>query len=122
MSWQFYGLDDTARRLIIQQTRDTIKESHKMRATVGYGLERFYGEQLRLKNTPAGDFWRSTWDELVQILAQANVILPPHQNINNMAEQLWQLSHEDQQIALAVLTQLCDCLVWWTQRYKNIIN
>jgi hypothetical protein len=39
-----------------------------------------------------------------------------------MAEQLWQLSHEDQQIALAVLTQLCDCLVWWTQRYKNIIN
>lgn len=121
MSWQFYGLDDVARRLIIQQTRDTVKESHKMRATVGYGLERFYGEQLRLNNTPAGDFWRATWDELVQILAQTNVTLPPHQNINNMAEQLWQLPREDQQIALAVLTQLCDCLVWWTQRYKNIV-
>ena len=25
---------------------------------------------------------------------------------------------EDQRVALMVLTQLCDSLVWWTQRYK----
>jgi len=40
------------------------------------------------------------------------------QSIRNMSEELWQLRPEDQRVALAVLTQLCDCLVWWTQRYK----
>jgi hypothetical protein len=39
-----------------------------------------------------------------------------------MADGLWRFSEEhpdDQRVALAVLTQLCDCLVWWTQRYKS---
>jgi len=39
--------------------------------------------------------------------------------IKTMAKKLWDLSLEDQRITLAVLTQLCDCLVWWTQRYKG---
>jgi hypothetical protein len=121
MSWQFYGLDGVARRLVKQQTEDTIKESHKMRMTVAYGLERFWGEQLRLQGQPEADFWRDTWNEFVNVLAQADIKLEKHQTVDPMADHLWNLSREEQQIALAVLTQLCDCLVWWTQRYKNVI-
>jgi len=121
MSWQFYGLDEKARRLVKEQTADTIKESHKMRATAAYGLERFWGEQLRLEGQPEVAFWRDTWNEFVDILDQGGIQLPNHQNVNRMAQELWQLDRDEQQIALAVLTQLCDCLVWWTQRYKNVI-
>jgi hypothetical protein len=39
--------------------------------------------------------------------------------IQKMSEQLWQLELEKQRVALAILTQLCDCIVWWTQRYKG---
>jgi hypothetical protein len=38
-----------------------------------------------------------------------------------MAKKLWNFAQnnpDDNRIALAVLTQLCDALVWWTQRYK----
>lgn len=38
--------------------------------------------------------------------------------IEEVSKKLWSLSIEDQRVAIAVLTQLCDCLVWWTQRYK----
>ena len=40
------------------------------------------------------------------------------ESVQKMAEKLWTLEIETQRIALAVLMQLCDCLVWWTQRYK----
>ena len=30
------------------------------------------------------------------------------------------LTLEDRRIAQAVLIQLCDSLVWWTQRYKDL--
>jgi hypothetical protein len=40
-------------------------------------------------------------------------------SVQAMAEKLWELKLEDQRITLAVLMQLCDCLVWWTQRYKG---
>jgi hypothetical protein len=39
-----------------------------------------------------------------------------------MTQKLWDQKTfpiEHQRITLAVLTQLCDSLVWWTQRYKN---
>jgi hypothetical protein len=36
-----------------------------------------------------------------------------------MSAKLWSIPLEDQRVAVAVLTQLCDCLVWWTQRYKG---
>jgi hypothetical protein len=49
------------------------------------------------------------------------VNLPNHDNINTMADQLWELSEENQQIALSILKEFCDALVWWTQRYKCII-
>ncbi len=140
MTVNYYGLDEKARILIKNQlqranllhledkeTQILIKECHKMRQAIVYGLERFWGEQLRLESekkleSAKAKFWADVWDELVSILNMAEVNLPNHQNINTMADQLWDLDRQDQQIALAVLTQLCDALVWWTQRYKFTIG
>ena len=35
-----------------------------------------------------------------------------------MSQKLWDLDIDEQRVAIAVLTQLCDSLVWWTQRYR----
>ncbi|MEQ9357145.1 hypothetical protein [Coleofasciculus chthonoplastes] len=46
-------------------------------------------------------------------------------DIEKMVTQLWdkdQFPIEHQRIALTLLTQLCDSLVWWTQRYKKPSN
>jgi hypothetical protein len=137
MSWEFHGLDERARKLVKkqlasarqanlppQETQIIIKESHKMRQTVAYGLERFWGEQLRLadREPEKANYWRDTWNELVAILREGDVTLPQHERVNAMADALWTISPENQQIALSVLTQLCDSLVWWTQRYKSLVS
>ncbi len=123
MSWHPYELDNRARKLVKDQTSESIKESHKMRQMVAYGLERFWGEQLRLaEDEPIkANYWQNVWNELVAILAEGGVQLPQHQNVDRMADALWNLPLENQQITLAVLTQFCDCLVWWTQRYKDSV-
>jgi hypothetical protein len=36
-----------------------------------------------------------------------------------MAKRIWDMDLAEQRIALMVLTQFCDSLVWWTQRYKE---
>jgi hypothetical protein len=41
------------------------------------------------------------------------------EKIKAMAKRIWAMSLEEQRIALMVLTQFCDSLVWWTQRYKT---
>jgi hypothetical protein len=117
-----------------------------MRLAVAYGLERFWGEHLRLRKETEGEYWKDTWDKLVEeILKPAGIELPNDpvllkdapkkenkdekkareiansDQINNMAKKLWNFAQnnpDDNRIALAVLTQLCDALVWWTQRYK----
>jgi hypothetical protein len=131
MSWKPYALDEKARQLvknalegdrgIKEASKQAFKESYKMRETVVYGLERFWGEAKRHeKDSPAlAKYWKATWNVLVETLEKADVKLPKHDNVAQMADKLWQLKREDQQIALAVLTQLCDCMVWWTQRYKH---
>jgi hypothetical protein len=43
----------------------------------------------------------------------------PEAEIQAVAEQLWRLSRQEQQASLAVLTALCDAVVWWTQRLKT---
>jgi hypothetical protein len=95
--------------------------NYRMRQTITYGLERFWGEQYRLEGEDQvrADYWSSVWNKLVNILAEGGVILPQHQDVDMMANELWKLDMTDQQIALAVLTQFCDCLIWWTQRYKS---
>ena len=140
MGWQAYGLDREAQRLVLHaldidqdrtiQGEPCLREAYKMRESVAYGLERFWGEHLRHqgKQDKKSLYWKSTWDTLAKLLEQANVKLPDDDNPKSMAEKLWgeqpleangpKLTMKDQQLALAVLTQLCDCIVWWTQRYK----
>ncbi|BAU12537.1 hypothetical protein LEP3755_30670 [Leptolyngbya sp. NIES-3755] len=130
MAWQSYDLDRIAQKLVLNaRARDpqSLNQSYKMRMAVAYGLERFWGEHLRLsgKEQKKSDYWKETWDELVIIMQRAGVTLPNDPvNLNDvkqvqaMSEKLWALRLEDQRIAIAVLTQLCDCIVWWTQRYK----
>ncbi|NJM76599.1 MAG: hypothetical protein HC852_13470 [Acaryochloridaceae cyanobacterium RU_4_10] len=135
MAWQTYGLDREAQKLVLaakKRDADSLNQSFKMRMTAAYGLERFWGEQLRLrgKEQSKADYWKETWDSLVKIMDKAGIKLPNHSDIEITSQQLWgdipivegdastKLSLNDQRIALAVLTQFCDCLVWWTQRYK----
>lgn len=139
MSWQSYELDRIAQKLVLAaRKRDpkSLNQSHKMRMAVPYGLERFWGEHLRLKGKKLEDenkskFWKDTWDALTKVMDKAGVIIPndpispdskgniPTGEIQDMSEKMWQLTIEDQRVAIAVLTQLCDCIVWWTQRYKT---
>lgn len=101
------------------------------------------------KEPAIAKYWKQTWNTLVEILKQADatislptydtgstssekpsqpqtdaepgkvINLPIHDEVSAMADKLWELDRESQQIALAVLAQLCDCMVWWTQRYKG---
>ena len=104
---------------------------YKMRMTVAFGLERFWGEQHRFKPSEAhkATYWRETWNALAEILKYAGIALPNEEidtnnpdSVRRMAEQLWDEEHfskERRKVALAILTQLCDSMVWWTQRYKK---
>jgi hypothetical protein len=135
---QFHSLDQIAQKLVLgakERERKSLNQSFKMREAVAYGLERFWGEHLRLKSKsdrPGDEFdkksqyWKETWDALVAIMKQAGVVIPNDSidvdipdTVKSMAQELWKLKIEDQRIILAVLTQLCDCIVWWTQRYKG---
>ncbi|MEM9276847.1 MAG: hypothetical protein AAGA80_28490, partial [Cyanobacteria bacterium P01_F01_bin.143] len=96
-----------------------------------YGLERFWGEHLRLqvREQAKSQYWKETWDAFVDIMARSQITIPNDsvsvdntKAVRTMAEKLWTLEIEEQRIALAVLTQLCDSLVWWTQRYKGSRN
>lgn len=124
MAWQAYGLDQKAQALVLaakQRDKDSLKEAFKMRTTAAYGLERFGGEQFRLKGKEQtkADYWKATWDALVVILQPAGIQLPNNiRDPETMAQSLWNLTLDDQRLALAVLTQLCDCMIWWTQRYR----
>jgi hypothetical protein len=124
MAWQTYGLDRAAQKLVLaarNRDTDSLNQSFKMRMTAAYGLERFWGEQLRLQRNEGtkAAYWKQTWDALVEILKPTGVILPNETDPEIMAQNLWSLDLEDQRLALAVLTQLCDCLIWWTQRYRG---
>lgn len=133
MAWQSYKLDRYAHDLVLEycQHSEATNQAYKMRMTVAYGLERFWGESLRLaredKDKTKGAYWKATWEALVKIMATAGVQIPNdkvdvnnHQQIKQMAEKLWHFDAKQRKVAIAVLTQLCDSMVWWTQRYKNL--
>lgn len=127
--WQPYHLDHSAQQLILKyRDKDNVlNETHKMRMTVTYGLERFWGEHLRLeeKESNKSAYWKDVWTTLAIILAKAGVELPNDpvnnktKNILDMAKKIWSMPIDEQRIALMVLTQFCDCLVWWKQRYDR---
>ena len=130
MSWQSFDLDHHAQWIVIEaisRSRDSLAQAYKMRNTCSYGLERFWGEQIRLgrdSNTKhEADFWKDVWDTLVDQMSLAYIYLEPSreqtQRIPSNEEiirHLWSLNHEEHQIALIVLTNLCDAVVWWKQR------
>lgn len=134
MVWKTYDLDRKAQKLVLnalQRDTTSLNQSYKMRMACSYGLERFWGEHLRLQKKEANKstYWQETWDTLVEIMKQAQVDIPNDKvNVDNpsaiekMSEKLWALDQDTQRIALAVLTQLCDSIVWWTQRYKGSKN
>jgi len=139
MSWKPYKLDQIAQKLVIaakNRDNDSLQETYKMRTTVAYGLERFWGEQL-LGSINDRAYWGETWTELAIVMQEAGIDIPVDTNPQNQARQLWgdqslpnsrrlarndpnsgKFSEDDRKITLAILVQLCDCLVWWTQRYK----
>ena len=144
MAWQSYNLDQIAQKLVLdasERDKKSLNQSFKMREAVAYGLERFWGEHLRLqvKDVNKSRYWKETWDALVKTMSFAGITIPNDQvNVENttavkrMARKLWgelpidnqetKLTLEDRRLALAVLTQLCDSIVWWTQRYKGTAN
>jgi hypothetical protein len=142
MAWKTYDLDRIAQKLVLdakkrdldakeldpkKKDNESLGQAFKMRVAVAYGLERFWGEHLRLQGTPKGTYWKETWEQLVGVMAKAGVKIPNDpvkaedvKSVRAMAERLWkEVDIQDQRVAIAVLTQLCDCLVWWTQRYKK---
>ena len=142
MALESYKLDKHAHELVLKyRDKDILNETHKMRMTVAYGLERFWAEQFRLEkdeNQYKAQYWRDTWQTLAYIMKQAKVIVPNDdvnsrniKQIKEMAKKLWTISdqnlepeetqkkEEQRKVILAVLTQLCDCMVWWAQRYKG---
>ena len=132
MGWHPYDLDHLAQEIVLRaRHRDakSLNQAYKMRAACAYGLERFWGEHLRLADKEAAKaaVVADVWKALVGILAKAGLNLPGHvltnsedeASIQAVAEQLWRLNTDQQQAALAVLTSLCDAVVWWTQRLKT---
>ncbi len=130
MAWKSYELDRVAQKLVlVARERDlkSLNQSHKMRMAVAYGLERFWGEHLRLqgKEEAKSKYWKATWDAFCEVMLKVDIQLPKDavdaketKKIQDISTRLWALPVEDQRVAIAVLTQLCDCIVWWTQRYK----
>ena len=144
---QPYDLDHFAQEIVLKHrdTKNVLNESHKMRMAVAYGLERFWGEHLRLQreSRSKSQYWKDVWNKLAEILKRAEVDIPNDdvtsvidntrdkrktneeeqtQKIKKMAEKIWSMTPDQQRIALMVLTQFCDALVWWTQRYKQTDN
>jgi len=131
MTWKLYEIDRVAQELVLKfRDRDVLGESHKMRATTAFGLERFWGEHLRLsqREEAKADFWKATWDALCKMIKQAGITIPNEKvtgdtrSIEAMSEKLWAFDIEQRKIALAILIELCNSLVWWTQRYKKPKN
>jgi len=130
MAWKSYELDRIAQKLVLvarENDPKSLNQSHKMRMAVAYGLERFWGEHLRLqgREESKSKYWKATWDELSEVMLKVGITLPKDKiqatdtkKIQDISARLWALPVEDQRVTLAVLTQLCDCIVWWTQRYK----
>lgn len=120
MGWEPYKLDQAAHDLVFarKKQRDILGQVYKMRTAVAYGLERFWGEQLRLDGDEAA-YWKATWDELVRIMGLADITIPNNEDRTQQISDLWNFPIQDRKVSIAVLTQLCDCMVWWTQRYKE---
>lgn len=143
---RLYNLDQRAQKLVLtfRDEPNVLNESYKMRVTATYSLERFWGEHIRLlrksnvTDQTKGKYWRQTWETLGDILEEAGLELPDSshleesqlnnfegttEHIQKTSQQFWSdMDLDKQRIAISLLIQLCDSLVWWTQRYKKESN
>jgi len=104
MAWNSYGLDREAQQLVLdakKRSKDSLNQSYKMRMAIAYGLERFWGEHLRLKKKEEdkSKYWQETWDTLVEVMKKAGVELPNDKvspddikAVQKMSEKLWEIS------------------------------
>jgi hypothetical protein len=154
MSWNPYDLDHIAQEIVlevrrraeekfnknnkkedalnghIKEVNETLNYAFKMRTMCSFGLERFWGEHLRLtakKEKDKADFIVDTWKIFAVIMRRADIKLPPHllpsnnvkpAEIKKATTQIWSLSAYERQASLAVLINLCDSIIWWVQRLK----
>jgi hypothetical protein len=133
MGWHPFDLDHHAQEIVLKarersKDTDTLGQAYKMRANCAFGLERFWGEHLRLKKKEPekAKFVADVWRAFVGIMASAGIKLPGEMlcqsdseiDIKKVTDRIWNLNPQDRQAALAVLTSLCDSIVWWTQRLK----
>ncbi len=125
MAWESYNLDKEAHDLVAKyRDANVLNQGYKMRTTATYGLERFWGEQLRLDEQKAA-YWRDAWKTFADIMTNAGIEIPSGnidptntRAIQERASALWGMKPEYRKVSLAILIQLCDSIVWWTQRYK----
>jgi len=138
MSWQPYGVDDCAQQVILDAikrdpTLKSLNQVFKMRTTCAYGLERFWGEFLRLRNGTEAEILRSliihdTWTALRnRLLKDTGIMLPydPKLNLANQEdvrqslEKLWEIrtqNPKEAQLVLAILVSFCEAIIWWKNR------
>lgn len=147
MTWTPYLLDNIAQQIVLKaidqdfaNNTKCLGQAHRLRGACAYGLERFWGEQIRLLNETnlndkaKGQFTREVWNALALIMKGAGVELPsgdisqPPKRLTSQDRSLYtdqvreacskirSLDKNDAQASLAVLTSLCDAIVWWKQR------
>lgn len=127
MAWESYNLDREAHELVVtyRDKKDALNQAYKMRVTVTYGLERFWGEQWRLDAEKA-NYWKDVWKTFAKIVKDAGIEIPcdeinasDKEAVQRISSALWDMKADYRKVSLAILTQFCDSLVWWTQRYKK---
>jgi hypothetical protein len=128
--WKPYSFDHYAQSLVIKyrDQKDVLNETHKMRMTIAYGLERFWGEPLRLEkeSQPKANYWKDVWKTLLEEFLQPSGLgtkLPSTyssstEKIQETIQLIWDMDQEEREISQMILTQFCDSLVWWSQRLK----
>jgi hypothetical protein len=128
--WKPYSFDHYAQSLVIKyrDQKDVLNETHKMRMTIAYGLERFWGEPLRLEkeSQPKANYWKDVWKTLLEEFLQPSGLgtkLPSTysnstEKITETIKLIWEMDQEEREISQMILTQFCDSLVWWSQRLK----
>ncbi|MEB3324081.1 MAG: hypothetical protein VKM17_01940, partial [Cyanobacteriota bacterium] len=104
MGWHPYDLDHLAQEIVLRARKrdsDTLNQAFKMRAACAYGLERFWGEHLRLadKEIEKAAFVADVWKAFVGIIHKSGsgIELPGtmlsnkanEAEIQTVAQQIW---------------------------------
>jgi len=146
MTWTPYVLDNIAQHIVLKAIERDLKnktksvgQAHRLRGSCAYGLERFWGEQIRLMNEKnsndkaKGEFTQDVWKAFASIMKSTGINLPDQPismvpkgknleqsiyigEIQKACDHIRSLDEYETQASLAVLTSLCDAIVWWKQR------